>query len=84
MRYSARLRAQKSEQAPEGAPDSLQDLSSAPPDCPVASFVRAPTVGTQRPGDVAGAPDSVRWRTGLSSVPVDRSHPQRPFWLLGL
>jgi hypothetical protein len=35
MRYSARLHAQKSEQAPEGAPDSLQDLSSAPPDCPV-------------------------------------------------
>jgi hypothetical protein len=35
MRYSARLRAQKSEQAPEGAPDSLQDLSGAPPDCPV-------------------------------------------------
>jgi hypothetical protein len=33
--YSARLRAQKSEQAPEGAPDSLQDLFGAPPDCPV-------------------------------------------------
>jgi hypothetical protein len=47
--------AQKSEQAPEGAPDSLQDLSGAPPDCPVAPQVRAPTVGTQRPGDVAGA-----------------------------
>jgi hypothetical protein len=36
MRYSARLRAQKPEQAPEGAPDSEQDLSGAPPDCPVA------------------------------------------------
>jgi hypothetical protein len=57
MRYSARLRAQKSEQAPEGAPDSLQDLSGAPPDCPVASIVRAPTVGTQRASDVADAPD---------------------------
>jgi hypothetical protein len=33
---SARLRAQKSEQAPEDAPDSEQDLSGAPPDCPVA------------------------------------------------
>jgi hypothetical protein len=41
---SARLRAQKSEQAPEGAPDSEQDLSGAPPDCPVAPLVRAPTV----------------------------------------
>jgi hypothetical protein len=44
MRYSARLRAQKSEHAPEGAPDSLQDLSGAPPDCPVAPQVGAPTV----------------------------------------
>jgi hypothetical protein len=60
MRYSARLRAQKLEQAPEGAPGSLQDLSDAPLDCPMAPIVRAPTVGTQWPGDVAGAPDSVR------------------------
>jgi hypothetical protein len=84
MRYSARLRTQKSEQAPEGAPDSLQDLSGAPPDCPVAPEVRAPTVGTQRPGDVAGAPDSVRWRTGLSGAPYDRSLHQRPYCWLGL
>jgi hypothetical protein len=41
----------------EGAPDSEQDLSSAPPDCPVAPHVRALMVGTQRLGDVAGAPD---------------------------
>jgi hypothetical protein len=46
--------------APEGAPDNLQDLSGAPPDCPVAQKTEAPTVRTQRPGDVAGAPDSVR------------------------
>jgi hypothetical protein len=46
-----------SEQAPEAAPDSEQDLSSAPPDCPVAQLSEAPTVRTQRPGDVAGAPD---------------------------
>jgi hypothetical protein len=44
----------------EGAPDSEQDLSGAPPDCPVAPHVRAPTVRTQRLGDVAGVPDSVR------------------------
>jgi hypothetical protein len=40
----APARAQKSEQAPEGALDSEQDLSGAPPDCPVAPLVRAPTV----------------------------------------
>jgi hypothetical protein len=44
----------------EGTPDSEQDLSGAPPDCPVAQLSEAPTVGTQRPGDVVGAPDSVR------------------------
>jgi hypothetical protein len=43
----ARVRA-----APDGAPDSLQDLSGAPPDNP-----EAPPVRTQRPTDVAGAPD---------------------------
>jgi hypothetical protein len=78
------LRAQKLEQAPEGAPDSEQDLSGAPPDCPVAPLSEAPTVGTQRPGDVAGAPNSVRWRTGLSGAPYDRSLHQRSFWWLGL
>jgi hypothetical protein len=46
----------------------LTVLSGAPPDCPMAPQVRAPTVGTQRLGDVAGAPDSVRWRTGHSPV----------------
>jgi hypothetical protein len=46
--------------APEGAPDSLQDVSGAPRDCPVPQFSEAPTVRIQRPGDVAGTPDSVR------------------------
>jgi hypothetical protein len=41
------------------------------PDNQAGPQVRAPTVGTQRPGDVAGAPDTVRWRTGLSGVPPD-------------
>jgi hypothetical protein len=50
----------------DGAPDSEQDLSGAPPDCPVAPQVRAPMVEPQRLGDVAGALDSVRWRIGLS------------------
>jgi hypothetical protein len=53
-------------------------------DCPVAHMSEAPTVGTQWLGDVAGTPDSVRWRTGLSGAPYDRSPHQRPFWCLGL
>jgi hypothetical protein len=59
--------------APEGALDSLQDLSGAPPDCPVAQKTEAPTVRIQRLSDMAGAPDSVRWRTGLSGAPCDSS-----------
>jgi hypothetical protein len=43
-----------------GAPDSLQDLSGAPPDSLEAPQVRAPTVEPQRFADVAGAPESVR------------------------
>jgi hypothetical protein len=39
--------------APEGAPDSLQDLSGAPPDSPEAPQVRAPTVEPQQSADVA-------------------------------
>jgi hypothetical protein len=34
----------ESEQAPDGAPDSEQDLSGAPLDCPVAHMSEAPTV----------------------------------------
>jgi hypothetical protein len=75
----ARVRA-----ATDDAPDSLQDLSGAPPDSPKALPVRAPTVRTQRPTDVAGAPDSVRWRTGLSGAPCDRQPPNNHFWWLGL
>jgi hypothetical protein len=70
--------------APGGAPDSLQDLSGAPSDCPVAQKAEAPTVRIQRPGDVAGARDSVRWHTGLSGAPCDRQPPNNHFWWLGL
>jgi hypothetical protein len=70
--------------APEGAPDSLQDLSDAPPDCPVPQKTEAPTVRIQRLGDVAGAPDRVRWCTGLSGAPCDRQPPNSHFWWLGL
>jgi hypothetical protein len=61
------------------APDRLQDLSGAPPDSPETPQVRAPTVEPQRSADVAGAPDSVRWRTGLSGAPCDSSLPTTIF-----
>jgi hypothetical protein len=69
--------------APEGAPDSLQDLSGAPPDCPVAQKTEAPTVRIQRLGDMAGAPDSVRWCTGLSGAPCDSSLHQTASLVVG-
>jgi hypothetical protein len=68
----------------EGAPDSLQDLSGAPPDSLEAPPVRAPTVRTQRPADVAGASDSVRWRTRLSGAPCDRQPPNGHFLVVGV
>jgi hypothetical protein len=68
---------------PEGAPDSLQDLSGAPPDCPVAQKTEAPTVRFQQPDDVAGAPDSVQWRTGLSGAPCDSSLHQTTSLVVG-
>jgi hypothetical protein len=58
-----------------GAPDSLQDLSGAPPNSPEAPQVRAPTVEPQRSADVAGAPDCpVRHATAAF---------QRPFLVVG-
>jgi hypothetical protein len=46
--------------ARSGAPDTLQCMSGVPPDIQAGPEVRTPTVRTQRPGDVAGAPDTVR------------------------
>jgi hypothetical protein len=43
-----------------GTPNSLQDLSGAPPDSQTGLQDRAPTVEPQRSTDVAGAPDTVR------------------------
>ena len=80
---NARQRAQRSRARAGGTPDSLQDLSSAPPDSQAGPHNRAPTVGTQRPGDVAGAPDSVRWRTGLSGAPCDISLHQTASLVVG-
>jgi hypothetical protein len=69
---NAPLRAQRGRARAGGTPDSLQ----GPQD-------RAPMVRTQRPGDVAGASDSVRWRTGLSGAPVDSSLHQRSSLVVG-
>jgi hypothetical protein len=80
---NARLRAQRSRARAGGTPDSLQGMSGAPPDSQAGPQDRAPTVGTQRPGDVAGALDSVRWRTGLSGVPVDSRLHQRSSLVVG-
>jgi hypothetical protein len=44
VQWTVRTTRAESEQAPEGAPDSEQDLSGAPPDCPVAQLSEAPTV----------------------------------------
>jgi hypothetical protein len=74
----ARVRAE-----PDGAPDTEQCLSGAPPDCPVVHKTEAPTVRIQRPGDVAGAPNSVRCRTGLSGAPCDSSLHQTASLVVG-
>jgi hypothetical protein len=72
---NARLRAQRSSARAGGTPNSLQGLSDAPPNNQAGPQVRAPTVGTQRPGDVAGATDCpVRHAT---------AHSQRPFLVVG-
>jgi hypothetical protein len=72
---NARLRAQRNRARAGGTPDSLQGLSGAPPDSQAGPQDRAATVEPQRSADVAGAPDSVRWRTGLSGAPCDCSLP---------
>jgi hypothetical protein len=81
---NARQRAQRSKARADGTPDSLQDLSGAPPDSQAGPHVRAPMVGTQRPGDVAGAPNSVQWRTGLSGAPCDSSLHQTASLVVGV
>jgi hypothetical protein len=67
----------------DGAPDTKQCLSGAPLDCPVAQKTEAPTVEIQWLGDVAGAPDSVRWRTRLSGAPCDISLHQTASLVVG-
>jgi hypothetical protein len=81
---NARQRAQRSRARASGTPDSLQGLSGAPPDSQAGPQDRTPTVEPQRSADVAGTPDSVRWRTGLSGAPCDCSLLTTTLWWLGL
>jgi hypothetical protein len=67
-----------------GAPDTLQCMSGVPPDIQAGPAVRAPMVGTQRPSDMDGAPDTVRWRTGLSDAPCDSSLHQTTSLVVGV
>jgi hypothetical protein len=66
-----------------GAPDSLQDLSGAPPDSPEAPQVRAPTVDPQRSADVAGP--TVEPQRSNPNCPVRHAteHFQWPFLVVG-
>jgi hypothetical protein len=66
-----------------GAPDSLQDLSGAPPDSPEAPQVRAQTVEPN--GQLTWlAHRTVRWCTGLSGAPCDSTLPTTIFGGWGL
>jgi hypothetical protein len=57
--YSIKCAPERAEvrHARSGAPDTLQYMSGVPPDIQAGPAVRAPTVRTQRPGDVTDAPD---------------------------
>jgi hypothetical protein len=50
---------------------------------PVPQKTEAPTVRIQRLGDVAGAPDSVWWRTRLSGAPCDSNLHQTTSLMVG-
>jgi hypothetical protein len=70
--------------ARSGAPDTLQCMFGVPPDIKAGPAVRAPTVGTQRPGDVAGAPDTVRCAPDCPVHHAADSPTKWLVWWLGL
>jgi hypothetical protein len=70
--------------ARSGAPDTLQCMSGVPPDIQAGPEVRAPTVETQRPGDVAGAPDTVRCAPDCPVHHATDNPTKRLVWWLGL
>jgi hypothetical protein len=75
MRYSAR-QSQSSARRRTGQSTGPVQCTIGQPRGPTS---QSSTVRTQRPADVVGAPDSVRWRTGLSGAPCDNSLPMATF-----
>jgi hypothetical protein len=67
-----------------GAPDTLQYMSGVPLDIQAGPAVRAPTVGTQQPGDVAGAPDTVRCASDCPVHHATDSLHQTASWVVGV
>jgi hypothetical protein len=84
--YSIKCAPERAEvrHAQSGAPDTLQYMSGVPPDIQAGPAVRTPTVGTQRPGDVAGAPDSVRCAPDCPVRHATAASTKRLVWWLGL
>jgi hypothetical protein len=83
--YSALQCASEVRAEVRGTPDSEHDLSGVAPDCPVPQEDNGTNSGllpnpngwlTWRRTGQTTVP--VRWRTGLSGVPIDSSLPQRP------
>jgi hypothetical protein len=70
--------------ARSGAPDTLQCMSDVPPDIQAGPEVRAPTVGTQQPGGMAGAPVTVRCAPDtVWCAPYDRQPHQTASLVVG-
>jgi hypothetical protein len=84
--YSIKCALERAEvrHAQSGAPDTLQYMSGVPPDIQAGAEVRAPMVETQRPGDVAGAPDTVRCAPDCPVHHAIDSPTKRLVWWLGL
>jgi hypothetical protein len=70
--------------ARSGAPNTLQYMSGVPPDIQAGPEDRAPMVRTQRPGDMAGAPDTIRCAPDCPVHHATDSPTKRLVWWLGL
>jgi hypothetical protein len=86
LRANGRLQRIKCAPARRGAEHARVAHRTVYRTCPVRhrTAKRAHTSKLQRPGDVAGAPDSVRWRTGLSGAPCDCSLHQTASLVVGV
>jgi hypothetical protein len=84
--YSIKCAPERAEvrHARSGAPDTLHCMSGVPPDIQAGPAVRAPTVGTQRPGDVVGAPDTVWCAPDCPVRHATAASTKQLVWWLGL